>query len=97
MRERLPPDSLQEQPNRYIDVFVASHLVYKLPPFGYGKDVLRGKFKPYLCDPAIAPAVMLRDKSMIADAQLLGSKGSMCRGNNSLRFESKVIGQISMG
>lgn len=57
---------------RYIDMFVASHLVYKLPPFGYGKDVLRGKFKLYLSDPAIAPAVMLRDKSMIADAQLLG-------------------------
>ena len=57
---------------RYIDMFVASHLVYKLPPFGYGKDVLRGKFKLYLSDPAIAPAVMLRDKAMIADAQLLG-------------------------
>jgi predicted AAA+ superfamily ATPase len=57
---------------RYIDIFVASHLVYRLPPFGYGKDVLRGKFKLYLADPAIAPAVMLRDKSMISDAQLLG-------------------------
>jgi len=57
---------------RYIDMFVASHLVYKLPPFGYGKDVLRGKFKLYLADPAIAPAVMLRDKAMISDAQLLG-------------------------
>ncbi len=57
---------------RYIDMFVASHLVYKLPPFGYGKDVLRGKFKLYLSDPAIAPAVMLRDKAMIADPQLLG-------------------------
>jgi len=57
---------------RYIDMFVASHLVYKLAPFGYGKDVLRGKFKIYLADPAIAPAVMLRDKSMLEDAQSLG-------------------------
>ena len=57
---------------RYIDMFVASHLVYRLPPFGYGKDVLRGKFKLYLADPAIAPAVMLQDKTMIADANLLG-------------------------
>ncbi len=57
---------------RYIDMFVASHLVYKLAPFGYGKEVLRGRFKLYLADPAIAPAVMLRDKSMIADAPLLG-------------------------
>lgn len=57
---------------RYIDMLVASHLLYKLPPFGYGKDVLRGKFKLYLTDPAIAPAVMLRDKAMLSDAQLLG-------------------------
>ena len=28
--------------------------------------------KLYLADPAIAPAVMLRDKAMISDAQLLG-------------------------
>lgn len=25
---------------RYIDMFVANHLVYELPPCGYGKDVL---------------------------------------------------------
>ena len=58
---------------RYIDMFVTSHLGYKLPPFGYGKDVLRGKYKLYLAGPAIAPAVILRDKAMISDAQLLGS------------------------
>lgn len=57
---------------RFIDLLEASHLVYKLPPFGYGKDVLRGKFKIYLADPAIAPAVMLRDKSMLSNSQLLG-------------------------
>lgn len=57
----------------YIALLEASHLIYKLPPFGYGKDILRGKFKIYLADAAIAPAVMLRGKSLLEDASSLGA------------------------
>ncbi|MDH4224763.1 MAG: ATP-binding protein [Deltaproteobacteria bacterium] len=56
----------------YIALLEATHLIYKLPPFGYGKDVLRGKFKIYLADAAIAPAVMLKGKSILEDPAALG-------------------------
>ncbi len=57
---------------RFLELLEAAHLIYKLPPFGYGKEVLRGKFKVYLSDPAIASAVMLRGRSIIDDPQALG-------------------------
>lgn len=56
----------------FIELLEATHLIYRLPPFGYGKDVLRGRFKVYLADAAIAPAVMLRGKSILEDAAALG-------------------------
>ena len=56
----------------YIGLLEATHLIYRLPPFGYGKDVLRGKFKVYLADAAIAPAVMLKGKTILEDAAALG-------------------------
>ena len=56
----------------YIGLLEATHLIYRLPPFGYGKDVLRGKFKVYLADAAIAPAVMLKGKTILEDATALG-------------------------
>lgn len=31
--------------NRFIDVLEAAHLIYRLAPYGYGKEILRGKFK----------------------------------------------------
>lgn len=46
------------------------HLVYRLPPFGYGKDVLRGKFRIHLSNSAISPAGMLRDEAMVLDTQV---------------------------
>ncbi|WP_428564636.1 MAG: ATP-binding protein [Solidesulfovibrio sp. DCME] len=57
----------------YIEHLEAAHLIYKLPPYGYGKDVLRGKFKIYLADAAIVPAVMLKGKTVLEDATALGS------------------------
>ena len=57
---------------RYIDLLEASHLIYRLAPFGYGKEVLRGRFKIYLADPAMAPAVMMRGKPMLEDPAALG-------------------------
>jgi uncharacterized protein len=56
----------------FIELLEACHLIYRLPPFGYGKDVLKGRFKVYLADAAIAPAVMLRGKAMMDDPTALG-------------------------
>ncbi|RYU62012.1 ATP-binding protein [Methylolobus aquaticus] len=57
----------------FIELLEACHLIYRLPPFGYGKDVLKGRFKVYLADAAIAPAVLLKGKSVIDDAAALGA------------------------
>ena len=56
----------------FIELLEATHLIYRLPPFGYGKDVLRARFKIYLADAAIAPAVMLKGKTILEDAGALG-------------------------
>jgi predicted AAA+ superfamily ATPase len=56
----------------FIELLEATHLIYRLPPFGYGKDVLRARFKIYLADAAIAPAVMLKGKSILEDPAALG-------------------------
>ncbi len=56
----------------YIELLQATHLIYRLPPFGYGKDVLRARFKIYLADAAIAPAVMLKGKAILEDPTALG-------------------------
>lgn len=52
---------------KFIDLFEASHLISKLQPFSYGKEILRGRPKIYLSDPAIAPAVMLRNRHNVID------------------------------
>jgi len=57
---------------KFIELLEAAHLAYKLPPFGYGKEVLRGKYKVYLSDPAISPAVMLKGRSVIDNPEALG-------------------------
>jgi predicted AAA+ superfamily ATPase len=56
----------------FIELLEATHLIYRLPPFGYGKEVLKGRFKIYLADAAIAPAVMLKGKSILDDPTALG-------------------------
>jgi hypothetical protein len=56
----------------FIELLEATHLIYRLAPYGYGKDVLRARFKIYLADAAIAPAVMLKGKSILEDAGALG-------------------------
>lgn len=56
----------------FIELLEATHLIYRLPPFGYGKDVLKGRFKIYLADAAIAPAVLLKGKSVLDDPAALG-------------------------
>jgi len=56
----------------FIELLQATHLIYRLPPYGYGKDVLRARFKVYLADAAISPAVMLKGKAMLEDHAALG-------------------------
>ncbi len=67
----------------FIDLFESTYLIYRLPPFGYGKEVLRGKNKLYLGDPAIAPAVLMKGKSILEDARGL----SQC-------VETAVVGNL---
>jgi uncharacterized protein len=57
----------------FIDLLEATHLIYRLMPFGYGKEVLRGRAKIYLADPAIAPSVLLRGRSLLEDDTSLGA------------------------
>lgn len=56
----------------FIELLEATHLIYRLPPFGYGKEVLKGRFKVYLADAAIAPAVLLKGKGILDDPTALG-------------------------
>ena len=56
----------------FIELLEATHLIYRLQPIGYGKDILRAKYKVYLADAAIAPAVLLKGKSIIDDPNALG-------------------------
>lgn len=56
----------------FTELLEAVHLIYRLQPFGYGKDILRGRYKIYLADAAIAPAVMLRGKGILDDPAALG-------------------------
>lgn len=56
----------------FIDLLEAAHLIYRLQPLGYGKEVLRAKSKIYLADPAIAPAVLLQGKKLLDNPIGLG-------------------------
>lgn len=59
--------------SRFIDLLEAAHLIYRLPPYGYGKEILRGKFKVYLADPAIAGSVLLKGRTLLEDERRLGA------------------------
>jgi predicted AAA+ superfamily ATPase len=57
----------------FLDLFEAAHLVYKLSPYGYGKQVLMGKHKYYLADAAISGSVLLKGKSLLQNDAKLGA------------------------
>lgn len=57
----------------FIDLFEATHLVYRLKPFGYGKEVLRGRDKIYLADAALPGAVTLQGRKLLQRPDRLGS------------------------
>jgi len=56
----------------FIELLEATHLIYRLPPFGYGKEILRARYKVYLADAAIAPAVLMKGKTAFDDPSDLG-------------------------
>jgi len=56
----------------FIELLAAVHLIHKLPPLGYGKEVLRGRHKVYLADAAISPSVLSKGRALLEDAALLG-------------------------
>lgn len=58
--------------NSFISLLESTHLIYKLPPFGYGKEILRARYKVYLADAAISPSVLLKGTSLLEDASALG-------------------------
>ena len=51
----------------FIDLLEATHLIHRLRPFGYGKQILRARPKIYLADAAIAPSVLLKGKGLLED------------------------------
>jgi uncharacterized protein len=57
----------------YLDLLEATHLIYKLPPFGYGKEILRARYKVYLADAAISGSVLLKGKSLLEDSTKLAA------------------------
>ncbi len=56
----------------YIALLESTNLVHRLPPHGYGKEILRARFKVYLADAAIAPSVLLKGKALLEDATAVG-------------------------
>lgn len=57
----------------FLDLFEATHLIYRLKPHGYGKEVLRGRDKVYLADAAIPGAVMLLGRRLLEQPDRLGA------------------------
>ncbi|HXU29533.1 MAG TPA: ATP-binding protein [Thermoanaerobaculia bacterium] len=51
----------------FIEILEATHLIYRLRPLGYGKQILRARPKIYLADAAIAPSVLLKGKGLLED------------------------------
>ena len=68
-------DSLQlKRPtvSSFIELLETTHLIHRLLPFGYGKQILRARPKIYLADAAIGPSVLLKGKALLEDANGLG-------------------------
>ena len=69
---------VRQTAQRYVELLEAMHLVYRLQPYGYGKEVLRGRSKLYLADAAIAPAVLHKGLSVLDDPDALGVAAEAC-------------------
>ena len=56
----------------YIELLEAVYLIKRIRPFGYGKDILRGKYKFYICDSSISPAMLFKGNESFSDYTFLG-------------------------
>jgi predicted AAA+ superfamily ATPase len=59
--------------NKFLDLFESTHLIYRLRPHGYGKEVLRGKPKLYLADAALPGSVLLLGRKLLERPDRLGA------------------------
>lgn len=59
--------------NNFLDLFESTHLIYRLRPHGYGKEVLRGKPKLYLADAALPGSVLLLGRKLLERTDRLGA------------------------
>lgn len=57
----------------FLELFEAAHLITRLKPFGYGKEVLRGRDKVYLADAALPGAMMLLGQQLLTQPERLGA------------------------
>lgn len=57
----------------FLDLFESAHLITRLKPFGYGKEVLRGRDKVYLADAALPGAMMLLGQQLLTQPERLGA------------------------
>lgn len=57
----------------FLELFEAAHLIYRLKPFGYGKEILRGRDKVYLADAALPGAIMLLGRNLLTQPERLGA------------------------
>ncbi len=57
----------------FIQLLEATHLIHRLPPFGYGKAVLRARWKIYLADAALRSSVLMRGKGLLENPTELGA------------------------
>ena len=57
----------------FLDLFESTHLMYRLKPYGYGKEVLRGRDKVYLADAALPGAMLLLGRKLLEQPERLGA------------------------
>jgi len=58
--------------NNFLSLLESAHLIYRLHPYGYGKQILKGQDKVYLADAAISGSVLLKGKALLQDTAKLG-------------------------
>lgn len=63
----------RQSAQNFLDLFEATHLIYRLKPYGYGKEVLRGRDKIYLADAALPGAVTLMGRRLLERPDRLGA------------------------
>jgi len=81
--------------NNYITLLESTHLLHRLPPYGYGKDILRARYKLYLADAAISPAILLKGKTILEDTTALGHSAETAVFNHLLTHSSTAHARYS--